>query len=48
MLLSGKFEFPSGNCQGNVREFCFHLSVATLNYMFPFCKFVDLLKARNV
>ena len=23
MLLSGKFEIPSGNCQGNVRVFCF-------------------------
>ena len=30
MSLSGKFEIPSGNCQGNVREFCFCLSVATL------------------
>ena len=28
--MSGKFEILSGNCQGNVREFCFHWSVATL------------------
>ena len=31
MSMSGKFEFSSGNCQGNVREFCFHQSVATLS-----------------
>ena len=30
MLLSGKFEILSGNCQRNVREFCFRLIVATL------------------
>ena len=29
--MSGKFEILSGNCQGNVREFCFRWSVATLN-----------------
>ena len=28
--MSGKFEILSGNCQGNVREFCFRWSVATL------------------
>ena len=28
--MSGKFEILSGNCQGNVREFCFLCSVATL------------------
>ena len=27
--MSGKFEIRSGNCQGNVREFCFRWSVAT-------------------
>ena len=30
MSLSGKFDIPSGNCQGNVSEFCFRLSMATL------------------
>ena len=28
--MSGKFEILSGNCQGNVREFCFRWSVAFL------------------
>ena len=31
--MSGKFEILSGNCQGNVREFCFHWSVATLVFV---------------
>ena len=30
---SGKFEFVSGKCQGNVREFCFFPSVWTLSVM---------------
>ena len=30
MSMSGKFAIPSGNCHGNVKEFGFRPSVATL------------------